>query len=276
MLTIVDVPKKVSSKYVSDPMLILSYLVKQDPEYKALVRELYHTVILDNGVWENHVSEGIETLVQVAEDLPNVREIVIPDSFDNMLETRTLCEKALKFLVSNGITNLWRLMFVAQGKTVKEQLKQIQWALSIKEISTIGIPSHHQSPIDDIRDEAVLHTINVALFNNPFIDPKKKKKEWHILGAPYQPYVLRRWTRKYPWIRSIDSPLPYKLALLGIILNKRTTRVDVQKFKKQNPGFFKNYFDIKTDVSPRLVHYNIQMIKQWTQRTSGAKDYEFN
>jgi hypothetical protein len=139
-----EIPKQLFMVHdlINDYPYILAHLLDESSShYDKVYADFYRKKILestfsilDNSAYELGKSIDIDILYRLGEDyVPS--HIVLPDSYGNYLETRSLVEQYLKKYNGKSIPKFFA---VVQGNTFKEYVECINYYQSIESIDIIG------------------------------------------------------------------------------------------------------------------------------------------
>lgn len=132
-------------------VMILAQLIKK---YSKKYFKKNQYIILDNGLYEGaQVSTDLADLIMMAEDsgLP-IKEIIIPDKFFDLKETKKLFLDNLSMIESNS--DRYSFMWVAQSKNIKEFKKAIKFINKFNYLNlVVGIPK--KAPFNRQSDKAI-------------------------------------------------------------------------------------------------------------------------
>lgn len=269
MDSMIGVPKALSLKYKSDPMLVLSYLIKEDPSYAELLTEgNFSYLVLDNGGWENRgtssSADPIESLVEIAMKIPSVKEIILPDVFNDVHETKRKALKALRWLKRKDLLTKWKLMYVVHGVRLRDRTSQVRWIATnpdARAISVVGIPAHELGHSYESDNYTRKTFVQISKLRERY--ERLRKLEYHILGTPYEIFMTFHLATLYPWIRSIDTTFPVKAAYLNEAICTNTTKDDLYS-KPSYKSLSKRYFYLEEPPEDdSLVKYNIGLFRAW-------------
>lgn len=237
----------------TDYQLILPHLCESNQEYQTFYQTLLQDSgqygILDNGEAEGMNVYSADWLIGRAIDL-GCKEVIAHDTIADAAGT---IRKTLSFLDKASIVPAIEsgpigVGIVAQGRTHDETLDCLRviasspyWSL----VKTIHIPRHIIGTTNNERAR-----INLAIQ----IHAKYPDKDIHLLGAsPYSPSELPIATKAVPFVRGMDTSMPFNYALarkaLGI---DSISRVE-------------NYFDLTLKDFPdmSLLHSNVSTMIRW-------------
>jgi len=208
--------------------------------------------ILDNGAAEGSTVTP-DALLKIAKDLlPS--EIVCPDVLQNAEETKyqvkCFADKATAF---KNVHETIKYMAVVQGVTLDELYDMVDFYAGYGWITTLGIPRWLISKFS----KAV--RIDLATWVKQRYDDRF---EIHLLGTNSEWYGETRSVGRYaPFVRSIDTSLPYNLAMV----NKGIWRVATEThLPVQRP---KDYFirDYKHLIKNPFLQDNIMTLRRWAK-----------
>jgi hypothetical protein len=215
----------------------------------AMLRGSHKKIILDNGAAEDE-QLGDAMLFEVAYHL-RPAEIALPDV---LFDADGTVFRSIQFMKEFGsdLHSETAVGFVAQGGTTEEAVSTISTIMDSSiggDIEVVYIP---RLLVHSHGDRARLDAAEWVDINFPELDI-------HLFGASPNWYAEVREAAKLPYIRSIDTSLPYILAAYDTSL-KATLREP-----RRRP---RDYFDLKFNASQdALVDYNIETLKGWA---SGA------
>lgn len=204
-------------------------------------------VIMDNGAADGGLQENSK-LVHYAGILC-ADELVVPDVIGDKAGTIHAIQIFLRWFAKfpHPCESI-KLMAVAQGAKYFEFQQCIRQIAEIPEITTLGIPRHM---LTTVRQQAVrldlagwVHTEFPARF------------EIHMLGAsPSWPREVAALAKYTPFVRSLDTALPFNYSLAG-------HDMETSSLMMPRPKRYFTY-DWCDDVSARLVAKNIRTYLNW-------------
>jgi hypothetical protein len=192
--------------------------------------------ILDNGAAE-HATISDEAFVYAAM-LYGANELVIPDVLARPEQT---LQKGEQFMQKYGDQD-YKFMYVLQGNDMKEAAAHLRVVLDKPwwpKITCLGLPrllvtQHHR----DVR-------IDLAKWIH--LDLALKDRAIHFLGASSKwPTELREAVREVPFVRSMDTSMPYVYGLDGRsveggdIVNRPPNYFNYRLMEEQREYVFKN------------------------------------
>lgn len=201
-------------------------------------------IIMDNGAAEG-MPVDFDVLWKHAKDIM-ADEIVAFDAIGKAQETINL---TLQFLdrVAASVTHYEPgVMIVAQGENIDEALHMVRTVLNSPLgwlITSIGVPRHFTKTFDDpfarIRFTMKAHSL--------FGDSAYRPLAFHFLGANDHTLKEIDWIhREVPFVRGLDSSMPYHYAYYGDTVQAET--------KRSRP---EGYFHLKANLFPEeLVEAN--------------------
>ena len=235
----------------SDYHLALAQI--RDPEYTALYanRKSSHYLILDNGAAEGEPVRD-STLVARAEQL-GADEIVVPDVMGDASAT---VERARQFLEIKDDLRRYKLMGVVQSQgSLGEVIRCIQ-AFDEMPITTLGIPRH-------LVDKDKYFRYNVLNYLRGF--NYDKRFEVHLLGTnPKWPAEICTIADIHPWVRGVDTSLPYNYAIAGKRLDGKNVPSGSEIRRPEA------YFDKKQDIEFAILAENINTYLRWARGASAS------
>jgi hypothetical protein len=197
--------------YGQDMHMFLTHLVEDYPFYADFARDVKGYKILDNSLIELGGAVDLRRVL-IAADYIHADEIILPDVFQQGPETLEAVEEAIKEIreiYPDGCP--YKLMAVAQGRTVEEWHECYKSLLNNPYVDVIGIP----------KVLAKLHPQGRPYFVNELCNLKYKPH--HLLGLWYSFTELNEY-KKFDDIRSCDTVLLAYMAKHG--LDKTGVRPD--------------------------------------------------
>ena len=281
------------SDELSHLYLILSWLCKEDPQYKnhwKTIKNQYKDsyIILDNGANEGKLSEDLD-LLKLALDI-NVDEIVLPDEYLNTKQTINKTKSFLSNYYSKHISGMFNTMAVLQGEEIHDFLSCYKTFLTDSRINILGVGYRNlvepfKNDIHNIGDnewrllgvdnieylsemvseETFYYTLSRVYFLRRIInfdDLKKYKKKIHLLGI-WNPIELSLYNKMFTeeelsFIRGCDSAAPCQAAQAGVEFNPKYGVKDKPKA----------YLDFEKQMTPekkQLAKKNIDVIREWVK-----------
>lgn len=229
----------------SDYHLMLAQIT--DPEYRRMYANMDTDdyIILDNGAAEgNKVST--EELLKVAAII-GVDEIVVPDV---MADAYATYEAAQDFFARKDLPDSTKYMLVVHGDTLHQCTHMIDLYKQRWPGATLALPRH----LLRIRSGA-------RLLLADYIIGEYGECPVHMLGSSsIWPAEVRHLGLNYPWVRGIDSSMPYNYAIADRRLNVIGPGVDRSE----------GYFSAKRELNEQLLQANIKTFLGWASGTEGA------
>lgn len=204
-------------------------------------------VILDNGAAENE-SVDLDEFIEMIQHL-GPREFALPDALGNTDQT---VANAFHFLLDYGskIPNTTDVGFVAQGKTVDEASAGIDAIVDSHVGSYVKVIYIPRLLIKESGEEDA--RFQVA----EYIHHRYSHLQIHLFGAsPFYPTELYYAATHHPYIRSMDTSLPYNYASADVELTLDTAR----PIGRPNDYFTSEYWDDQHE----LVKKNVETVKKW-------------
>lgn len=179
----------------SDFILALSHLIdlKEENEYEKAVKEANLPIYLDNGLFENHTPEGIETLIKKTLKI-KAKIFFAPDTLYNKKETAYALEDAI------GLSKTLGVAAVVQAETKEEWLDFyrelcLDPRVSLIGLSILAIPYVYKMPIAESRIECMKDMLKMNI----------PHKSCHLLGLGDSLKDVIFAKENCPWIKSHDS-----------------------------------------------------------------------
>lgn len=228
----------------SDYHLALAQIL--DEEYRLTYSTTtfnYDFIIIDNGAAEGNAVDD-ETLLYRAAQI-GANEIVLPDVMKDMKGT---IDRVTQFLHANAFIDE-NLMGVVQGTTMTEVEACIAFYVTNHRINTLGIPRHLITTLGD--EHARTHILQ-------HIQDKYFEMPVHLLGTNTEwKEEVRDVALTFPWVRGVDSSMPYNYTLAGVDLN------DAGVINRPE-----GYFERTWVVDEELLESNILTFKEWARGES--------
>jgi hypothetical protein len=233
----------------SDYHLVLAQIT--DLDYWRMYNWLSddHFIIVDNGAAEGGSVDDGDLLLRAA--AVGADEVVVPDV---MKDFKGTIERIDHFFAENETHQEdTSYMLVAQGENFTEVMKAVDYYVTRYPAATIGLPRHLITTLGNMRARAyVLSAIAERYGERPV----------HLLGVSANHLEEITWVSdRYPWVRGIDSSLPYNMAIEGVDLSEHTAAVS-------RPD---RYFEEVREVNMDLLGRNIDTFMGWASGTEGAR-----
>ena len=223
----------------TDFHLLLPNQLKEIPQ--DFVATLPGYKVLDNGVAEGATSPLNLLSIMSA----SVNEVVAPDVMRNTEKTISGAKAMATF--NSGLAKPVKIMGVVQGESISEILKCFNALYYMEWIDVIGFPR--------VLNMQFGMTTRVSLLESLADDPDFQGKQVHCLGAYYQWPEEVKHLRNNPIVRSVDSSLPYVLAMHELTFD------DPIPNQLRRPN---NYFDfIMSPYQERLAEENVERYIRW-------------
>jgi len=236
----------------SDIHLVLAQI--EDFTYRNMYQHLDgdNFIILDNGAAEGDAVPDGHLMTMAATLGPN--EIVLPDVMEDaertVLRTKAFLWTFRPFIQDN--VDAFGFMAVPQGYNVGEMKDCIKEFIQFEEIKTLGIPRHlvakdHMGRyvLCDWLEKEKLHTRFAV----------------HLLGTSGDyPTEIRYIATDFPWVRSVDSSMPYNYTIAGQRLE--------DKHKVTRP---EGYFEKDWKLNDVLLQHNIDVYMRWARGVESTR-----
>lgn len=255
--------------WTTDYQLVLPEWVDRSRTYEDNANALSSRgdfIILDNGAAEDNLYEPDE-LIEMAVEI-GASELAIPDMLGDAFAT---FQKFAEFFDQNEeilATNKFatdegpNLGFVAQGKSEIDALSLVLQVMTSKwapYISTVYLPRLL------IRESQNNYArINLARAIYAQFDTRL---DIHLFGsAPEWPRESLAASTEAPFIRGIDTSMPYNWAFKGRVLGGGASIFDQDPNTGiQNIGRPDDYFDLTSeDFDPEILAQNVRVMHTWT------------
>jgi hypothetical protein len=232
-----------------DMHLVLAHLMAEQNGYTRHYRrqaEAGAHIILDNSAFElGESAKTMDELITMASWV-KAKEVVVPDAMQDANRTVELVRTAIDDMVARPafFKNELRPMYVAQG----ESYDAWKWCLSeILEMHNFAFGEHCDFAlgVSRIYDEVIegdgryvgrgrllAHIEKVLGLSDDYMVPI------HLLGWGEPLELLPEYSRVFPYVRSIDSSIPYRYAMAGRLIGL-----------DEDPGRRDNYFEIRLSTA---------------------------
>jgi len=206
-------------------------------------------VVLDNGLAEGKPATPEQLLAYA--DWMHADEVVVPD----VMRDATGTIKAVEGFFKNFSPPTTRqYMAVAQGERNEDYFKCVDLFATIPAITTVGIPRH------------MLETLGVKATRIDFAhwinEMFPRRFELHFLGTnPVWMAETRHATKYAPFVRSVDSSMPFSYAIAGEHLAN-----DTQKQITRPDKYFDTEWVHKVDGG--MIRNNISVFMEWADATN--------
>jgi hypothetical protein len=231
----------------TDMQLMLPELLQDYDYYTVMEGHLSNPnqyVILDNGAAEAR-QPAFDELMAIVEDL-YPQELAIPDVLRNGPASIAKAESFLKTYGSYFLTLPTKLGIVAAGANMFDAGKTVSFVMRryAEYVDVIYIP---RSLLADSQDP--LARIKLANSFHKFWPDK----EIHLFGASTYRANEVQFASKLPYIRSIDTSLPYSSAAMNMSLRN-----------SNGSGRPDHYFDLVFDTEQQAYMYdNVAQYREW-------------
>lgn len=237
--------------------LALSHLMKKDGEneYEKAIKEAGLPIILDNGLFENHVPEGIETLIEKANRI-GATHFFAPDVLFDRKGTEEELKKAV--LAKEKYPNL-KLGAVVQANSPEEYLDALLKMNNDPNVDLIGlsilsIPKSWEKKLGkfDVTASRIELLRNMKALSAQGV----KWKDCHLLGLGDSYADVLFAAEECPWVVSNDTSCCFQT---GLFKKKLTEDLVVPGGKIQK----KVDFDLQgmTVLQVKTIESNIYKVK---------------
>jgi uncharacterized protein YkuJ len=211
--------------------------------------------ILDNGLAEGKQMDDIALIAMAAWYEPS--ELIVPDVLG---ERRASVDWARRFILlvqeeSDDHPYTGSFAFVAQGKDWIEAIECVKQyvddPLLHPYVNTIMIPRHLVTAQQPHARFLVAETLDKWL-NTPDVDI-------HFLGgSKYFPSELKYAARDYPYVRGMDTSMPYVFGMSGAFVD--TTESGGPEHRNDDEDYWTHEFSHRQE---RTALYNIEVMRKW-------------
>lgn len=217
----------------------------KNPDYVELYQSVTDFIILDNGANEDGQSAPADRIDFYAETI-GASEIVLPDVMGNRDRTINAIDR---FLISHrGIAEKYRCMAVLHAPTQRQTLNTVAYYEDNPYIKTLGIPRMYVDQVGQLGARISLAGEIQKFYGDRFAI--------HFLGAvPEWPAEVRSAAKYVPFIRSLDSSLPFNFTIAGLKLADNSRKV----VRRPATYFTRDFGGLNRD----LLKANIDTFKEW-------------
>lgn len=219
-------------------------------EYVDFYKDKKHYKITDNMAAENGISSPVNFVLEACRKL-NTNEVWASDKLYDKDETIRLTTEFLSKITDEDRKTI-KIVGLPQGKNLNEWLKCYNWMLQNSKIDIIGISKYSVECFNKLAG-----TKDFAICRMKCIDYLHKnglvKKPLHCAGG--NPLIIHEIEtyKKYPFVRSIDSNIAFKLGVHKIKIDECHT----EPTERLNHNI-KDLDNEQIDT----INYNIQKIKK--------------
>lgn len=248
--------------------MLLAHLCK-DPEYVKYYRErrmLGDYLILDNSAFEyGTATAGMPMLLALGSYL-QAQEIVAPDSIMNQHETYGRSLEAVSWLASHVGQHAWReagsprIMVVPQvnprHETIDDYAEHADYLLKLWHMGVPFLRGNVTLGVSKNMDK--LHGGWLMVFSEVINQLRRDYPiQVHCLGLPKQVHRIKKVVRANPYIRSLDTALPFVCAAHGVELDGNEN----VELPKRPDNFLDTVMMGNMDLAHRNVSYLIDAFK---------------
>jgi len=238
---------------LTDTHLALAHLVLSNKTY----REFYKGraakgdfVTVDNSLIELGEPLPLEDVIRAAKMI-DAQEIVLPDVFANCVETLKVTMAAYREIVASPDLTRFKWMAVPQGRNALGWFYSY-WVFSkLPEITTIGIAKHTERFSKGGRPAllgALATTESLAV-----------EKAHHLLGCWSNPTEVLKCSKRFRWLRSVDSSIAVLAGLEGKPFPDPIRGIEFERPEKPMD------FDAVDDPHPNITMRNVKLFIRWSR-----------
>lgn len=248
-----------------DFILALSHLMdrEKENEYERAIKASGLEIILDNGLFENHFPEGIDSLITKAERI-GATIFFAPDSLYNKEETQRSLEHAV--YIRNQRKVDIKIAAVVQADNESDYLMQYEDFCNNPDVSLIGlsilsIPRCFGSRLAMSakkykHDDKEITPSRIRLMEK-LIELDINNKDCHLLGLGDSYRDVYYASKNCPWIISNDTSSAFWNGIQGRKINEE---LDVEGGKTDVKVDF-NFKDASKEQLD-LAQYNIKLVNE--------------
>jgi hypothetical protein len=242
-----------NSAVQSDYHLVLAQIT--DPNYI----DVYGNVPPDNYIiMDNGAAEGAtvrDSILLHRARVLGVDEIVVPDEIGDSEGTIARAHRFFGSMQKEPDWSKYKYMGVVQSKGDHGGIMECIHAFAEMPINVLGVP-RHLVDYDKYGRYNILSMIKGYGYHKRF--------EVHLLGTnPKWPSEISTIQEVHPWVRGVDSSLPYNFAIAGEKLSA--------KFRDHRTiGRPEGYFDRVPTINAELLQDNIDTFMRWARGIKGT------
>lgn len=202
-------------------------------------------IVVDNGAAEGKPVGDFLLYSQAKKWGAN--EVVLPDVMFEAIETVRRAERFKANIDDSAyVFDAFNYMAVAQGNTINTVKACIDGLSELPYVSTIGIPRHL---ITTLRQRFI------RLVLAEWIDKEFPKRfQIHFLGTnPSVPSEVARAARETPFVRSVDTSMPFNYAIAGVMLGLTAPAI----------GRPAGYLTDMQNMTSGILKHNISTMQRW-------------
>lgn len=202
-------------------------------------------IIVDNGAAEGTPVGDFKLYYQA--DRWGANEVVLPDvMYDGEATVARMKRYKVNLRDSAYLFEKFRYMGVAQGRSLDEVKCCIDAFAEMRYVQTVGIPRHLITTLKSRFIRLALAEWIKRVHPNRF--------EIHFLGTnPSVPSEIYRAAIETPWVRSVDTSMPFNYAIAGVALSMTAPAI----------GRPQNYLIEMQNMAPGLLRQNIITMQRW-------------
>jgi hypothetical protein len=226
-----------------------------DPEYIGMYSSLPpdNYIIMDNGAAEGATVR--DNILLHRATAMGVDEVVVPDEIGDSEGTIARAHRFFGAAQKDAHWQKYKYMGVVQSQGDHGGIMECIHSFAEMPINVLGVPRHLVTN-DKYARFNILSMIKGYGFHKRF--------EVHLLGTnPKWSAEISVIQEVHPWVRGVDSSLPYNYSIVG----ERLTA----KFRDNNPiARPEGYFDTIRKIDPDLLQDNIDTFMRWARGTEGT------
>lgn len=277
----------------------LTHIVLKDKKYAKYYkeqREHGRWVILDNSAFEmQKAGKGMDPIpVLKAASITNPSEVIATDVLCNGPETIKCTEDFIKQMKKKRVLGKYKVMTVAQGKTVDEWMSCFETLLGMKEVDTIGLSKISVSESFGHWIKGFKYKDGKLVKQNGYVaqsrilctraieehygrELRKSGKEIHLLGGDNWTVWEMNQQKWHPWIRSNDSSVAVWYPLYQAMSTGRkslgvfneTGRIkelvtELPDLENHNPmtRILLNYYELQNGIYQNIIKWHMACKKR--------------
>lgn len=233
-----------------DFTLALSHLIdlKKENEYEKAIKEISLPIWLDNGLFENHSPEELNSLLDKAKKI-KATTVFSPDYLYDSKRTKAQIDETYNLMKEKGVISKMRLGVIVQAENRKDWLQQYIDFTNDNRVNLIGlsilsIPFAYKLPITEARIACI----------KDLLELKIKHKFCHLLGLGSSYDDIKFAMRFAPFIVSNDSSSCFQTGLKELYYDDEM-QIPGGKIEE------KIDFDLK-GITSKQMHYIYTNIKK--------------
>jgi hypothetical protein len=196
--------------------LALSHLLDRDTpnEYEKALLESDMQIILDNGLFENHVPEGIDSLIAKAKRI-KATHFFAPDHLYNKERTQSALENTIHVLDQQKLVDKIKIAAVVQADNPKDYIRQYIDFCNNPDVDLIGLSILSIPKSFEVETHTNSITLNRIHLLKKLKELEVKHTDCHMLGLGDNYSDVKFAKDNCPWVVSNDTSSCFQNGLFG-------------------------------------------------------------